>query len=40
MVTSIAKLQKQYDVLYIKNFRLTELLAERKEKYNLLQKEY
>ena len=40
MVTSIAKLQKNYDILYKKHFRQTELLTERKEKYNLLQKKY
>ena len=33
MVTSIAKLQKNYDILYKKHFKQTELLIERKEKY-------
>lgn len=39
-LTSIAKLQKDYDSLRKKYIRQTDLLAERREKYNSLQKKY
>lgn len=39
-LTSVAKLQKDYDSLKRKYIRQTDLLAERKEKYNSLQKKY